>query len=252
MSPYRTGRPFRRALRTAASAVAALTLLLGWFTATGSTAYAQQAAATATTASTALTGKAVEIRGGDILYSSSGTRCTVAFNARGGTTTYGLMTGRCARGATSWYADPALTVFVGTTEGGGFPGGDHALVRYTTGTAVTFPGEVTLGPGGGTVDITGAANPAVGQSVCHVSGGTGLRCGTVTALNIVIRYPDGTISQVFSANICSDSGAVGGPAFSGGTALGVLAAGNGNCSSGGTTYYLPVVEWLAKYGLSLY
>ncbi|WP_405607824.1 S1 family peptidase [Streptomyces sp. NBC_01508] len=255
MSQHRTERPFRRAFRTAASAVAALTLLLGWFAATGSTAYAQQTGATAKTAPTAptaVTGKAVEVRGGDVLYSSGGTRCTVGFNARGGSTTYGLMTGRCGQSGTSWYADAALTVFVGTTAGVSFPGNDYALIRYTTGTAVTFPGEVTLGPGGGARDITGAANPTVGQALCHVGRVTGYRCGTVTGVNISVNYPEGVVSGLFSSNICAEPGDVGGPAFSGGIALGVIAAATGSCSSGGVTYYQPVVEWLAAYGLSLY
>lgn len=245
-NPHRTERPFRRAFRTAASAVAALTLLLGWFTATGSAAHAQDSGAHA-----ASTAKAVEVRGGNLIYSNAGTRCTVGFNARGGTTYYGLVSGRCAQGATNWYADAALTVFVGTTAGSSFPGNDYALVRYTTGTAVTFPGEITLG-GAGTQDITSAANPSVGQSLCHVGRTTGVRCGTVTALNISVQYPEGTVHGLFSSNICAEPGDVGGPAFSGSVALGIIAAASGSCASGGATYYQPVVEWLAVYGLSLY
>lgn len=145
MSPHRNERPFRRALRTAASAVAALTLLLGWSAATGSTAYAQEAGVPAATASTAATGKAVEVRGGNVIYSSSGTRCTVGFNARTSATFFGLVSGRCAQGSSNWYADAALTVFIGTTAGASFPGNDYALIRYINSTTVTFPGEVALG-----------------------------------------------------------------------------------------------------------
>ncbi|MFC8823908.1 S1 family peptidase [Streptomyces sp. NPDC057137] len=255
LNPYRTERPFRggfgRALRTAASAVAALTLLLGWFTATGSAAYAQESGTPKATAATSAAGKAVAVRGGNVIYSSIGTRCTVGFNARSGSTYYGLVSGRCAQGATNWYADAALTVFVGTTAGSSFPVNDYALIRYTTSTAVTFPGEVTLGAGGAQ-DITGAANPTVGRSLCHVSQVAGVRCGTITAVNVTINYPEGVVSGLFSSNICSEPGDVGGPAFSGTTALGIIVAGSGSCSSGGTTFYQPVVEWLSVYGLSLY
>ncbi|MET9552157.1 S1 family peptidase [Streptomyces sp. NPDC006645] len=245
-NPHRTGRPFRRAIRTAASAVAALTLLLGLFTTTASAAHAQNSDARTTS-----TAKAVEVRGGSVIYSNAGTRCTVGFNARGGSAYFGLLSGRCAQGATNWYADPALTVFVGTTSGSGFPGGDHGIVRYTTSTAVTFPGEVTLG-GSGSQDITGAANPAVGQSLCHAGRTSGIRCGVVTAVNLSVSFPEGIVTGVFSSNICAEPGDVGGPAFSGSTALGVILGGNGNCSSGGTTFYQPVVEWLSAYGLTLY
>ncbi|MEV0780654.1 S1 family peptidase [Streptomyces sp. NPDC050433] len=254
MNPYRTERPFRRAIRTAASAVAALTLLLGWFTATGSAAYAQESgapSATATATATATAGKAVEVRGGNVIYSNIGTRCTVGFNAHSGITQYGLVSGRCAQGATTWYADAALNVFVGTTAGSSFPVNDYALIRYTTGTAVVFPGEVALG-GGAVRDITGAANPTVGQSVCHVGQAGGVRCGTVTAVNLTISYPEGVVSGLFRSNICSEPGDAGGPAFSGSTALGIIVAATGNCSVGGATYYQPVVEWLSVYGLTIY
>lgn len=249
MSRHRTERPFRRALRTAATAVAALTLLLGWSAATGSTAYAQETG-TSATASTALGARAVQIRGGDVLYSSGGTRCIVAFNARNSTATYGMMTGRCAQGTTNWYADPALNVLVATTSGVSFPGNDYALIRYVNSPAVTPLGEVRVGAG--SQDITGAGNPTIGQSVCHVGATTGVHCGTVTAVNITINFPQGTVSGVFSSNACSGPGDVGGPAFSGTTALGVIVASSGNCPSGGITYYQPVVEWLAMYGLSIY
>ncbi|MFI9583635.1 S1 family peptidase [Streptomyces sp. NPDC052236] len=247
MHPYRAERPFRRAFRAAASAVAALSMLFGWFTATGSAAYAQEPGGPAAQAA----GKAVEVRGGNVIYSNTATRCTVGFNARGGSTLYGLVTGRCAQGATHWYADAALSVLVGTTAGASFPGNDYALVRYTS-SSVVFPGEVSLGTAGRVQDITGAASPTVGRSLCHVGRVTAYRCGTITAVNLTINYPEGTVSGLFRSNICSEPGDAGGPAFSGSTALGVIVAATGNCASGGATYYQPVVEWLSMYGLSLY
>ncbi len=247
MKPYRAEKPFRGAFRAAASAVAALALLLGWFTATGSAAYAQESDSPATQAA----GKAVEVRGGNVIYSNAGARCIVGFNARGGSSLYGLVTGRCAQGATNWYADAALSVFIGATVGVSFPGNDYALVRYTS-SSVVFPGEVSLGTTGQVRDITGAANPTVGRSVCHVGRTTGYRCGTVTAVNVTVNYPEGTVSGLFRSNICSEPGDSGGPAFSGSIALGVIVGASGNCASGGATYYQPVVEWLSVYGLTLY
>ncbi|BFO18063.1 hypothetical protein SHKM778_44510 [Streptomyces sp. KM77-8] len=212
-----------------------LALLLGWTAVTGSAAHAARQAA-------------VEVRGGDTLY-STGTRCTVGFNARSGSTTYALVPGRCAQGAHTWYADPALTLPVGVTAGVSFPGNDYASIRYTN-TAVAYPGEVALGTG--TRDITGAAHPVVGQTVCHVGRTSGYRCGTVQAVNLTVNYGDGIVSGLFRSTVCSEPGDAGGPAFSGGTALGIIVGSTGTCASGGFTHYQPVTEWLAAYGLTVY
>ncbi|MFJ9856290.1 S1 family peptidase [Streptomyces albogriseolus] len=218
-----------------------LALLLGWSTAVESAAHADRLAGHQA---------AVAVRGGDTLY-STGTRCTVGFNARSGSILYALISGRCAQDARTWYADPALTVGVGVTAGVSFPGNDYASVRYTN-TAVAYPGEISLGVGAGTRDITNAAYPVVGQSVCHVGRTTGYRCGTVQALNVTINHGEGAVYGLFRSNLCSGPGDTGGPAFSGGTALGVIVGSSGNCSSGGVTYYQPVSEWLSAYGLSVY
>ncbi|MFH9864143.1 S1 family peptidase [Streptomyces sp. NPDC017202] len=237
MSPLRTESP----LRTVVRAVVVLALLLGWSAAVGPAARAGERAGRQAAAA---------VRGGDTLY-STGTRCTVGFNARSGSALYALVSGRCAQDARTWYADAALTVVVGVTAGVSFPGNDYASVRYTN-TAVAHPGEVSLGAGAGTRDITGAAHPVVGQSVCHVGRTTGHRCGTVQAVNVTVDYGGGTVYGLFRSTVCSEPGDTGGPAFSGGTALGIIVGGSGNCSSGGYTYYQPVAEWLSAYGLSVY
>ncbi|MFJ3981187.1 S1 family peptidase [Streptomyces fungicidicus] len=230
-----------RLLRTIVRAVVVLTLLLGWSAVAGPAAHAGQRAEQQA---------AVAVRGGDTLY-SAGARCTVGFNARSGSTLYALVPGRCAQGSNTWYADPALTVAVGVTTGVSFPGNDYASIRYTN-TAVTYPGEVSLGAGAGTRDITNVANPVVGQSICHVGRTTGYRCGTVQAVNLTVNYGGGIVYGLFRSSICSEPGDAGGPAFSGGTALGIIVGSSGNCSSGGVTYYQPVTEWLSAYGLSIY
>ncbi|MFI2780302.1 S1 family peptidase [Streptomyces sp. ALB3] len=237
MSRTRRERP----LRTVVRAVVVLVLLFAGSATMGTAAHAGER-----------TGQraAVAVRGGDSLY-SAGTRCTVGFNARSGSTLYALVSGRCAQGARTWYADAALTVAVGVTAGVSFPGNDYASVRYTN-TSIAYPGEVSLGPDTGTRDITHAANPVVGQSVCHVGRVTGYHCGTVQAVNVTINYGGGAVYGLFRSTICSEPGDAGGPAFSGGTALGIIVGSSGNCSSGGHTYYQPVTELLSAYGLSVY
>ncbi|MBQ0983577.1 streptogrisin B precursor [Streptomyces sp. F63] len=239
MSPLRSERPFRTIVR----AVAALALLIGWSAATGS--------AAAQAGERAGRQAAVAVRGGDTLYGTGATRCTVGFNARSGSTSYALVSGRCAQGVQTWYADSALTVRVGVTAGVSFPGNDYASIRYTN-TDVAYPGEISLGGGAGTHDITRAANPVVGQTICHVGRTTGHRCGAVQAVNVTVNYGGGTVYGLFRSNICSEPRDAGGPAFSGGTAVGIIVGGSGNCSSGGVTYYQPVAEGLSAYGLSVY
>jgi streptogrisin B len=192
----------------------------------------------------------VVVRGGDLLYGDNGRVCTVGFNARSSTTTYALLAGHCLSTGTTWYADPGRTIPVGVTDAVSFPSDDYGVVRYTN-PSVARPGEVSLG-GGAVRDITGVTAPRVGQSVCHVGRVGGLRCGTVTAINVTVSYGGGTVYGLFRSNACLEPGDTGGPAFSGTTALGLLVGGSGNCSSGGVAYYQPVVEVLSAYGLTVY
>ncbi|MCI0382991.1 S1 family peptidase [Streptomyces sp. CNQ085] len=191
------------------------------------------------------------VRGGDVLYDDRGRYCVVAFNARRGSEYHGILAGHCM-GATAatWYADAARTVPVGTTGAGSFPGDTYGVIRYTN-TLLAYPGEVSLG-GGAARDITGAASPRVGQSVCHMGRVSGLRCGTVNAVNVTVNHPGGTLHGLFRSNACSEVGDEGGPAFSGTTALGIIVGGSGNCAFGGVTYYQPVTQILAAHGLTLY
>ncbi|WP_326798671.1 S1 family peptidase [Streptomyces sp. NBC_01808] len=188
------------------------------------------------------------VRGGDVLYSSTGPSCPVGFNAGRGGERYALMQGRCVDAAGPvWYADAARTVEIGRTESVSFPGGDYALIRYTN-PAFTYPGELAAGPG--TIQITGAAQPSVGQQVCHAGRTTGVHCGTVVSVNDTISYPEGTVFGLFRSHVCVEPGDGAGPAYSGGTALGLIVSG-GSCSSGGATFYQPVVPALKAYGLTL-
>nr|6XHZ_A Chain A, Alpha-lytic protease homolog N4 [Streptomyces monomycini] len=190
------------------------------------------------------------VRGGNVLFSASG-RCTVGFNATKGGTYYAIMEGRCVGGARDWYADAARTVHVGVTEAVRYPGDDYAVIRYTN-TAVSYPGEIDLG-GGRYLDVTGAARPVVGQSVCLPGATTGRHCGRVEAVNVSVNHPEGTVSGLVRTSACTEPGtAAGRPAVSGSTAVGLALGGGGNCASGGTTYLQPVLPALAAFGLTLH
>ncbi|MBA9005586.1 S1 family peptidase [Thermomonospora cellulosilytica] len=190
------------------------------------------------------------IAGGQAIYAGGGGRCSLGFNVVSGSTYYFLTAGHCTNISSTWYANSSLTTVLGTRAGSSFPGNDYGIVRYTN-TSIAKPGTVYL-YGSGERDITGAANPVVGQSVQRSGSTTGVRSGQVTALNQTVRYAEGTVSGLIRTTVCAQPGDSGGPLFSGNTALGLTSGGSGNCTTGGTTFFQPVVEALNAYGVSVY
>ncbi|WP_309117001.1 S1 family peptidase [Saccharothrix sp.] len=185
------------------------------------------------------------ISGGDAIY-GGGYRCSLGFNVRSGSTYYFLTAGHCTDEATAWYADSGHNTKLGDRTGSSFPGNDYGIVRYTN-TSVTISGTV-----GGT-DITSAADPVVGQSVTRRGSTTGTHSGTVTALNVTVHYSGGgTVRGMIQTTVCAEPGDSGGPLYDRGTALGLTSGGSGDCRRGGTTFYQPVTEALARYGVSVF
>lgn len=185
------------------------------------------------------------LSGGDGIY-TGGWRCSAGVNVQSGSTYYFVTAGHCTEGASTWYADSAMTTAIGATAGTSFPGNDFGVVRYSN-PAVPHPGTI------GTVDVTGTATAYVGQSVCRRGSATGVHCGRVTAVNATVNYGGGTIvSGLIQTNICAEPGDSGGPLYAGDKVIGILSGGSGNCASGGVTYYQPIQEALSAYGVSVY
>jgi hypothetical protein len=186
--------------------------------------------------------------GGQPVYGANGARCTLGFNVRANGTYSFLTAGGCAQAGLTLYADPALTVELGTVVA--VTNVAVGLVRYVD-PKVERPGSVRLYPG--SQDITSARSPVVGQSVCRSGPTTGVRCGTVTAVNQTVRFPEGTITGLARTNICVEPGDTpGAPYFSGTTAIGLGIGGSGNCTSGGTSYFQPIAGVLAAFGVAVY
>ncbi|WP_406301291.1 S1 family peptidase [Streptomyces sp. NBC_00885] len=176
---------------------------------------------------------------GDAIY-GGGYRCSLGFNVVSGSTYYLLTAGHCGDVAKSWYTNSGLTTLIGPTINSSFPGNDYALVRYDN-ASLSHPGGFT------------AANAYVGEPVKRTGSTTGTRSGTVTALNVTVHYSGGgTVRGMIQTNVCAEPGDSGGPLYDGTKALGITSGGSGNCSTGGTTFYQPVPEALAKYKVSLY
>ena len=188
------------------------------------------------------------ISGGQAIYAGGG-RCSLGFNVRSGSTYYFLTAGHCTNIGSTWYSNSSRTTVLGTRTGTSFPGNDYGIVRHSN--SANAAGNVSL-YNGSTQDITSAGNAYVGQSVRRSGSTTGVRSGSVTALNATVNYAEGSVSGLIRTTVCAEPGDSGGSLFAGTTALGLTSGGSGNCSSGGTTYFQPVTEPLSVYGVSVF
>ncbi|MEU9800094.1 S1 family peptidase [Streptomyces sp. NPDC051000] len=185
------------------------------------------------------------LSGGDAIYATSW-RCSLGFNVRSGTTYYILTAGHCTDGAGTWWSNSAHTTVIGPTVGSSFPTNDYGLIKYNSSTPIP-PGTV------GSQDITSAVNATTGMSVTRRGSTTGIHSGSVTGLNATVNYGGGDVVYgMIRTNVCAEPGDSGGPLYSGSRAVGLTSGGSGNCSSGGTTFFQPVVEALNAYGVSVY
>jgi streptogrisin B len=191
----------------------------------------------------------VLIAGGQAIYGTS-SRCSLGANVHRGSVAFFITAGHCTNTSTTWYANAARTTVLGTRTGTSFPGNDYGIVRYTS-TTVSRPSAVYTHPG--LLTIRGAGSPVVGMTVCRSGSTTGVRCGTITGLNATVNYPNGTVTGLIRTNICAEPGDSGGPLYnpSTGQIIGILSGGSGTCTLGGTTFYQPVGEILAVYGVTI-
>jgi streptogrisin B len=189
------------------------------------------------------------IAGGQAIY-SGGARCSLGANARRGSTYYFITAGHCTNAGTTWYGNSGLTTVLGKRAGTSFPGNDYGLVAYTN-AAIPHPSAVYTYPG--LLPIYGPGTPVVGITVCRSGSTTGVRCGVITALNATVNYAEGVVYGLIRTNICAEPGDSGGPLYiaATGRVIGILSGGSGNCTSGGVSYYQPIMEILSAYGLTI-
>jgi streptogrisin B len=177
---------------------------------------------------------------GDAIYGGQ-YRCSLGFNVVSGSTYYFLTAGHCGSLVSTWYTNSGHTTLIGPTVNYSFPGNDYALVRYDN-TSLSHPGGYTV------------ADAVVGERVTRDGSTTGVHSGTVTALNVSVRYtghPGGKVGGLIQTTVCAEGGDSGGPLYDGSKALGLTSGGSGNCSSGGTTFFQPVREAVNAYGVSI-
>ncbi|MBL0885695.1 S1 family peptidase [Myceligenerans indicum] len=176
---------------------------------------------------------------GDAIY-GGGYRCSLGFNVRSGSDYYFLTAGHCGKAVRTWYADSSQSTLIGDTVSASFPGNDYALVSYDN-TSLSHPGGYT------------AADAYVGERVTRTGSTTGTHSGTVTGLNVTVRYQGGgTVRGLIQTTVCAEPGDSGGPLYDGSKAIGLTSGGSGDCRTGGTTFFQPVTEALDKYGVDVY
>ncbi|KKK07778.1 S1 family peptidase [Micromonospora sp. HK10] len=176
---------------------------------------------------------------GNAIY-GGGYRCSLGFNVVKGGVYYFLTAGHCGNVANTWYTNSSQSTLIGPTVGSSFPGNDYALVRYDN-AGLSHPGGYT------------AANAFVGEAVKRTGSTTGTHSGTVTALNVTVRYQgSGTVKGMIQTTVCAEPGDSGGALYDGTKALGITSGGSGDCKRGGTTFFQPVTEAASAYGVTVY
>ncbi|MCX4579734.1 S1 family peptidase [Streptomyces sp. NBC_01571] len=181
---------------------------------------------------------------------STGGRCSAGFNVTNGKNEFILTAGHCGPAGSVWFADNQGTKQLGQTITTAFPGNDFSLIQYNNGENDTGNNVVAIGGGKG-VQILGAADATVGQRVFRSGSTSGLHDGRVKGLNATVNYPEGTVTGLIETDVCAEPGDSGGPLFSEGIALGVTSGGNGDCTSGGTTFFQPITKAMTALAVKL-
>ncbi|MFI0960253.1 S1 family peptidase [Streptomyces sp. NPDC021080] len=190
------------------------------------------------------------VNGAQAIFSTGG-RCSAGFNVSNAQGEFILTAGHCGPAGSIWFSDNTGKQQVGRTVTTAFPGSDFSLIQYDNAQQTGAGTNVVAIGGGNGVRITGAADPTVGQRVFRSGSTSGLHDGQVTALNATVNYPEGTVTGLVETTVCAEPGDSGGPLFSEGIALGVTSGGNGDCKSGGTTFFQPVTKALTALGVTL-
>jgi streptogrisin C len=193
--------------------------------------------------------------GGQAITTTSGSRCSLGFNARNSSgTRYVITAGHCGNLGGTW---SGVGGTIGTVAGSSFPTNDYARITVSSSAAVSTA-LIDRYSSGSDVTVAGSAAAGNGAAVCRSGSTTGWHCGSITGLNQTVCYSQGCVYQTIRTNVCAEPGDSGGSLVTNpgtGTrvqAQGMTSGGSGNCSSGGTTYYQTVNEALSVYGLTLY
>ncbi|RAJ68963.1 streptogrisin D [Streptomyces sp. Amel2xB2] len=194
------------------------------------------------------------VLGGDAIF-ADGTRCSLGFNVTVDGAPGFLTAGHCGNAAKNWTSDEAGANAFGTIQDSQFPETDFAIATLddAQAEATSAVNLDPLGSGqGGTQEITGAAEAAVGMQVQRSGSTTGVTDGEVTGLDATVNYGGGDIvNGLIQTNVCAEPGDSGGSMFSEDKAVGLTSGGSGDCTQGGETFFQPVTDALEATGAEI-
>jgi streptogrisin D len=194
------------------------------------------------------------VLGGDAIF-AAGTRCSLGFNVTVDGAPGFLTAGHCGNAAEAWTSDEAGANALGTITDSQFPETDFAIATLddAQAEATSAVNLDPLGQGqGGTQEITGAAEAAVGMQVQRSGSTTGVTDGEVTGLDATVDYGGGdVVNGMIQTNVCAEPGDSGGAMFSEDKAVGLTSGGSGDCTQGGETFFQPVTAALEATGAEI-
>ncbi|MFF1379402.1 S1 family peptidase [Streptomyces sp. NPDC058308] len=115
----------------------------------------------------------------------------------------------------------------------------------------------------GNVAVNGSRRAASGAALCKSGATTGWTCGTIGSYNASVTYvdqnggPDTVVTGLATSSVCTEGGDSGGAYISGNQAQGMTSGGplrqqcTGGVNSRGSSYFQPLDDALAYYGLTL-
>jgi streptogrisin C len=176
-------------------------------------------------------------------------RCSVGFSAIGPNGTKHIITaGHCTQNTGVVLVDGTE---LGRVDAGTFDtDGDFGLIDVTDPDAQTTAFVDTHD--GGPITVTGTEPAPLGASVCRSGSTSGFACGEITTLDETVNYGNGSIVRGLTrASVCAEAGDSGGSVVSGTQAQGIISGGIGDCATGGTTFFQPIVEAATKFGVTV-
>ncbi|MFD4026410.1 S1 family peptidase [Streptomyces sp. NPDC058576] len=138
---------------------------------------------------------------------------------------------------------------------------DMGIAAVDSGNSIGL--DVTTYGKAGTVPVKGSKRAPAGAALCKSGQTTNWTCGKVGSYNVSVTYtdqnggPDTVVTGLASSSVCTQGGDSGGAYISGDQAQGMTSGGpsnqrcNGQVNSPGSSYFQPLDDALAYYGLTL-
>jgi streptogrisin D len=156
--------------------------------------------------------------------------CTTGFNVLINGQPRTLTAGHCRKVAVSWDLNG---VRLGDITAYTYPGRDVAEITTVAG---WDPVGAVRKSDGSLQAITTLGRPSLNQRLCKTGATSADTCGTVTALDVTVRYPDGPVYGLAATTVYAAEGDSGGSVYDTSTAVGLI---SGGPQGGGDAFVFP-------------